>query len=94
MSTPARRRLMRDFKRLQGDAPTGVTAAPKEEDVMEWNAVIFGPDGTSWEGGTFKLKMQFSEDYPNKPPKVEFVSKLFHRMTVIMFLIESSKCVC
>jgi ubiquitin-conjugating enzyme E2 A len=29
-------------------------------------------------GGTFKLELQFSEEYPNKPPSVKFVSKLFH----------------
>ena len=78
MSTPARRRLMRDFKRLQTDSPQGVTAAPNEENVMDWCAVIFGPDQTPWEGGTFKLKLLFTEDYPNKPPKVEFVTKIFH----------------
>lgn len=44
MATPARRRLMRDFKRLQEDPPQGVTGAPVEEqdDIMKWNAVIFG----------------------------------------------------
>lgn len=45
---------------------------------MKWSAVIFGPDDTPWEGGTFKLSLQFTEDYPNKPPLVKFVSKLFH----------------
>jgi ubiquitin-conjugating enzyme E2 A len=35
---------------------------------MAWQAVIFGPDDTAWEGGTFKLFMEFTEDYPNKPP--------------------------
>ena len=28
--------------------------------------------------GTFKLKIEFSEEYPNKPPSVKFVSKMFH----------------
>ena len=45
---------------------------------MVWQAVIFGPDETVWEGGTFKLLMEFTEDYPNKPPAVRFISKLFH----------------
>jgi ubiquitin-protein ligase len=36
------------------------------------------PDDTPWEGGTFRLKLEFSEEYPNKPPKVSFVSAMFH----------------
>lgn len=28
--------------------------------------------------GTFKLTLEFSEEYPNKAPVVKFVSKLFH----------------
>ena len=40
--------------------------------------VLYRPDDTVWEGGTFNLLLEFSEDYPNKAPKVRFVSKLFH----------------
>jgi ubiquitin-conjugating enzyme E2 A len=29
-------------------------------------------------GGTFKLILEFSEEYPNKAPQVKFVSKIFH----------------
>jgi|TARA_B110000503_G_scaffold125983_1_gene194119 ubiquitin-protein ligase len=45
---------------------------------MFWHAVIFGPEDTPWEGGTFKLSLTFSEDYPNKAPVVKFESKMFH----------------
>ncbi|KAG6489303.1 hypothetical protein ZIOFF_050572 [Zingiber officinale] len=78
MSTPARKRLMRDFKRLQQDPPAGISGAPHDNNIMLWNAVIFGPDDTPWDGGTFKLTLQVSEDYPNKPPTVRFVSRMFH----------------
>ena len=69
---------MRDFKKMNSDPPPGINAAPLAENIMVWQAVIFGPDETPWEGGTFNLLLEFSEDYPNKPPKVRFVSRVFH----------------
>jgi len=45
---------------------------------MRWNAVIFGPENSPWDGGTFRLVLEFSEDYPNKAPVVRFVSEMFH----------------
>lgn len=32
----------------------------------------------SLSAGTFKLVIEFSEEYPNKPPTVRFISKMFH----------------
>lgn len=40
--------------------------------------MIEGPEGTPWENGLFQLKMDFPEDYPNQPPKVVFVSEMYH----------------
>lgn len=45
-------RLMRDFKRLRDDPPQGVNGSPKNDSIMLWNAVIFGPDDTPWDGGS------------------------------------------
>lgn len=78
MSTPARKRLLRDFKRLQKDAPHGIQASPLENDIMSWQAIILGPDDTVWEGGIFLLLLNFTEEYPNKPPLVKFKSNIFH----------------
>ncbi|KAK6153386.1 hypothetical protein DH2020_013025 [Rehmannia glutinosa] len=78
MSTPARKRLMRDFKRLQQDPPAGISGAPQDNNIMLWNAVIFGHGHALSVTGTFKLTLQFTEDYPNKPPTVRFVSRMFH----------------
>lgn len=78
MSTPARRRLMRDFKKLQEDPPAGISGTPTDNNIMLWKAVIFGPHDTPFEDGTFKLTIEFTEEYPNKPPTVRFVSKMFH----------------
>ena len=37
---------------------------------MRWKCVIPGKEGTLWEGGYYPLTMEFTEDYPSKPPKV------------------------
>ncbi|TIA88899.1 hypothetical protein E3P99_02345 [Wallemia hederae] len=78
MSTASRRRLIRDFKRLSSDPPGGVSGAPCGDNIMIWNAVIFGPGETPFEDGTFRLLLTFDEQYPNKPPTVKFTSKMFH----------------
>lgn len=44
MSTPAKKRLMKDLKRLQQDPPAGISGAPQDNNIMLWNAVIFGYD--------------------------------------------------
>ncbi|GAY36587.1 hypothetical protein CUMW_023140 [Citrus unshiu] len=97
MSTPARKRLMRDFKRLQQDPPAGISGAPQDNSIMLWNAVIFGPDDTPWDGGkliycTFKLTLQFTEDYPNKPPTVRFVSRIFNFALCSLVYADGSIC--
>ena len=76
--TPAQKRLMRDFKKITSDAPAGISTAPIDMNILKWQAVIFGPEETPWSGGTFKLLIDFSEEYPNKPPNVKFETKMFH----------------
>ena len=37
-----------------------------------------GPEGTCWEDGVFVAKLSFPHDYPLSPPKMKFVTDLFH----------------
>lgn len=38
-------------------------------DPMKWICKIPGKKGTLWEGGEYSLTMEFSDDYPSKPPR-------------------------
>lgn len=69
---------MRDFKKVQEEPPNGFTATPVDDNIMAWEAVIFGPEETPWEGGSFRLTLDFTEDYPSRPPSVKFKSDIFH----------------
>jgi ubiquitin-protein ligase len=41
-ASAAQKRLMRDFRRLQKDPPSGISGAPIDGNIMRWQAVIFG----------------------------------------------------
>lgn len=46
--------------------------------MFVWEAKIPGKVDTDWEGGLFSVTMEFSEDYPSRPPKCRFEPPLFH----------------
>lgn len=70
---------MSDLRAIKQEPPEGCSASPSsEDDLFVWNATIFGPDDTPWEGGIFSLRMTFTERYPEKAPRVRFTSEVFH----------------
>ena len=46
--------------------------------MFVWDASIIGPDESAWEGGIYGLRIQFSDQYPSKPPRVRFTCEMFH----------------
>lgn len=56
----------------QGFVAKPVTLPDGTQDILNWEVVIPGKDGTLWEGARIPMTMQFSEDYPNKPPVCKF----------------------
>lgn len=78
MSTFARRRIIQDLNKINKDQNKSFEAAPFADNIMCCHAIIRGPEDTIWECGIFHLIINFSEEYPVSPPKVKFLSKLFH----------------
>ncbi|CDW85663.1 ubiquitin-conjugating enzyme [Stylonychia lemnae] len=49
-----------------------------QDNPFKWYAIIIGPENTPFHGGTFRLQIEFLDDYPYEPPKVEFQTKIYH----------------
>jgi ubiquitin-protein ligase len=59
--------------------PEGILAGPvSEENFFVWEAYILGPPDTPYEGGLFKAILTFPSDYPLNPPKMRFVTPMWH----------------
>ena len=75
----AQRRITKELKEFNENPPDDFTAGPEDDsDLYKWVCTIPGPEESPYEGGTFNLKMEFPKDYPFKPPKVEFTTKVYH----------------
>ncbi|KRW99090.1 Ubiquitin-conjugating enzyme/RWD-like protein [Pseudocohnilembus persalinus] len=76
----ASKRIAKELKEFMNNPPEGFSGGPAEgsKDNFSWKAIIKGPSGSPYEGGNFGVNIHFPTDYPFKPPKINFTTKIYH----------------
>ena len=72
------KRLHKELIELEKDPPVNCSASIINDDIHTWEAIIIGPEKTPYENGIFKLSIVFPDNYPFKPPKIKFLTKVYH----------------
>ena len=73
-------RIMNDLKHLLNhDIPETIRDVEINDNIFEEHCVYLrGPKDTPYQNGIFKLAITISTEYPYKPPKIKFLTKIYH----------------
>jgi len=71
--------LKRQLQELTKKPVEGFSAGLVDDDnLFKWEVMVMGPTDSFYEGGFFKAHLMFPQDYPQKPPKMKFISEFWH----------------
>mmetsp|Transcript_97133 Transcript_97133/g.274585 ORF Transcript_97133/g.274585 Transcript_97133/m.274585 type:complete len:153 (+) Transcript_97133:121-579(+) len=72
------KRIEKETQKLDAEPPPGVSAVPDKDNYRYFHIRMQGPSGTPYENGVYALELFLPEGYPMEPPKVRFLTKIYH----------------
>lgn len=74
----ARRRIKKELEDFETKPSSRIWLGPVGDDLFKWKAMITGSVNTPYSGGFWRLSIILPQDYPFKPPKMRWITRIFH----------------
>lgn len=71
-------RIRQEFEKIREARNPGITVNVENNNIFIWKLSIIGPDDSPYQGGKFKIMVEFSEFYPNQAPAFYFETPIYH----------------
>ena len=75
---PIHNRIKKEYQDLQKEKNSNVKVKLVDNDIRHWKGRIKGPRDTCYQGGIFDVDIVIPNEYPFKPPKMKFDTKIWH----------------
>lgn len=68
----------KELKEIASDKASGVTAEIVNDNLQHLIGSVPGPKDTPYDGGVFRVDIQLDAQYPFAPPKMRFMTRVWH----------------
>lgn len=71
-------RIIKEIHRLNKEPLPGISIDVDKENMRYLKVALEGPSGSPYAGGVFYLELYLTNEYPMQPPKVRYLTKIYH----------------
>jgi ubiquitin-conjugating enzyme E2 N len=72
------KRLEKELNNIKNEPLPNILIEQNKDNLREFFIEMIGPDDTPYEKGIFNLELFLPREYPIVPPKIRFLTKIYH----------------
>jgi ubiquitin-protein ligase len=78
ISQKAIKRITREISEFSENNVEGIQIIPIDGNIQKFTSKIKGPDNSPYQDGIYELEINIPNNYPLSPPKIKFITKMYH----------------